>query len=139
MVTGMRADRLRAKKDREPCRCPACGMIFNGLNCPGCGFQAQPGMRKSRPVVSMTGTARELIGDIFQPRRVMTRPGGQDLWVKMYFRSLKGKGIKTFRAAEALFAYENNWEWPDRNWPFMPKLSDDWFKLIPDVPREDLT
>ena len=41
--------------------------------------------------------------------------------------------------AVALFAYENNWQWPDPAWPLMPKGPLDWYRLVSDVPESKLT
>ncbi len=138
MIAGLRADRLRNKAEtgeKEPYRCPACGMILMGPRC-HCGYQ---GGKRSRPVVQADGSLKELSGDIFRPRRISQHPEGPDLWRKMYHRSRTGKGRRTFRAAAALFAYENNFAWPDPSWPLMPKQPEDWFRHVEDVPPERLT
>jgi hypothetical protein len=87
----------------------------------------------------MDGSLVEMHGDIFRPRRVYGHPNGPDLWKRMYFRSLQPKANgRTFRAAAALFAQENKWGWPDRNWPFMPVSDYDLYLPVRDVPREML-
>ena len=137
MVAGLRAQRLRDKKEREPMRCPGCGRICSFWRCP-CGYEF--GNRKvSRPVVSTDGSLKELTGDIFEPRRICTRPDGVKLWEQMYWRSRTKKGARTFAAAFALFAYENNWTWPSREWPLMPVEDLDVHRLVADVPMERLT
>jgi hypothetical protein len=135
MVAQMRAELFREKKEKEPWRCPGCGQIRTGKTCE-CGYVL--GAKASRPVVTMEGDMKEMIGDIHRPRRVDTRPAGVQLWEKMYFRSLRGKGIKSFAQARALYAYENNWMWPDKRWPLMPMYEEDFFRLVGDVPRERL-
>jgi DNA repair protein RadD len=136
MVSGLREERLRKKHEREPFRCPKCGRIISIYRCP-CGFEVKPGT-KSRPVVTTDGELVEHHGDIFKPRRVMQRDG-RALWEKMYYRSRTDRGARTFRAAAALFAYENRWQWPDPAWPLMPVNELDWFRLVSEVPHEDLT
>ena len=61
------------------------------------------------------------------------------MWEKMYFRSRTKKGERTFRAAMALFARENYFQWPDPTWRFMPKREIDKYRLVSEVPREHLT
>lgn len=139
---GLRAERLRAKKNPHPFRCPQCGRIWSiGTKClpawGGCGFELGR-QRMARPVVSIEGELKELSGDIFKPRRISRDSRGPAIWERMYWRSRTGKGERSFRAAMALFAYENNWSWPDPNWPFMPIDEKDVFKLVVDVPRERL-
>lgn len=131
-----REDDLRAKREREPRRCPKCTQVLAGDKCP-CGYQL-PQREKSRPVVQSDGTLKEMVGDIFGPRRITTRPDGPSIWKKMYYRSKTDKGAKTFRAAMALFAYENNFGWPNPDWPFMPRYTDDFYRLVKDVPEENL-
>ena len=60
------------------------------------------------------------------------------VWERMYYRSKTEKGQRSFTAAEALFAYENNWQWPDRSWPLMPKNPNDFYKDVADVPMDQL-
>lgn len=135
MISGMREERFRAKVDREPARCPQCARIIGGLSCP-CGYKIELGTPKSRPVVMADGTLKQMRGDIFQPRRVAKDPKLKDVWIQMYYRSRNAD--RTFRAAEALFAKENNWQWPDRLWPLMPIDSLDFFKDVKAVPVERL-
>ena len=135
MIAGLRADRLRQKKEREPWRCP-CGRIMAGGKACECGREIPP--KKSRPVVMEDGSMRELNGDIFRPRRIYGGNDGRSRWEKMYWRSRNGKGIRTFRAAMALFSHENNWGWPDPTWPYMPIHELDFYQLVPDVPQERL-
>ncbi len=138
IVSGLREERMRSRADREPIRCPRCGLILGGSKCLGCGF-VLTGSAKSRPVVQADGSLKEMHGDVFQPRRISQKPNGPQLWERMYHRSRTGKGQRTFRAAMALFAQENNWGYPDPSWPLMPVDPVDWFKLVKDVPRERLT
>ena len=92
--------------------------------------------RKSRPVVQQDGTLKEMVGDIFKPRRVAS-PSLEGKWRAMYYRA-KNRGA-TFRAAFALFAKENNWGWPDMNWRLMPTNEWDMWLSVNDVPTERLT
>lgn len=135
MVSGLREERLRQKKDREPFRCPQCAKILSSMSCP-CGFQVTAG-KKSRPVVQSDGTLKPMSGDIYRPRRVTRIPNAAQVWERMYHRSIKAG--RTFRQAEALFAQENNWGWPPRDLPLMPTNELDWFRKVSEVPRERLT
>ena len=136
MVYGLRADRLREKKEQEPRRCPQCSRICLARRC-CCGYEFPYG-KASRPVATTDGSLKEMVGDIFKPRRISSNPNGPKLWEQMYHRSCTEKGAKTFRQAAALFAYENNWSLPDPGWPFMPTEPLDQFQLVKDVPREML-
>lgn len=118
----------------EPLRCPQCSRIIGGGRCP-CGYA---GNKFARVVTQSDGRLVELNGKVFKPRRITQRPDGPKLWERMYYRSRTGKGARTFRAAMALFASENNWGWPDPKWPFMPRNELDTYRLVGDVPREDL-
>lgn len=135
MVAGLRGERIRKKREMEPWRCP-CGRIMIGGKACECGRPIPP--KKSRPVVMADGELREMVGDIYRPRRVYSRPDGRKKWESMYFRSRTEKGNRTFRAAMALFAKESHFGWPDSTWPFMPKDEMDSFLLCSDVPRERL-
>jgi superfamily II DNA or RNA helicase len=142
IVAGRRADELRkAPSEAKPSRCPACGMIqvWKSAVCQDCGHECRPGAKRSRIVVQTDGTLREMMGDIFKPRRTYSASNGPALWKRMYYRSKqpKAKG-RTFRAAAALFAMENNWGWPDPKWPWMPYNPEDWFQRVVDVPEDML-
>ena len=132
---GLRAERMRQKLDREPWRCPQCAQIMVSRACE-CGFEIKG--KRSRPVVTEQGELIEYQGDIFTPRRVSKRPDGPAKWKKMYWRSRTAKGKRTFAAAEALFAAENNSQWPDRHWPLMPKDPLDFYRKVADVPMDRL-
>jgi DNA repair protein RadD len=131
----IRAERLRTKKDREPCRCPRCGLILSVMKCV-CGYEVEA-RKKTRPVIQANGEERILEGDAFRPRRLTTNPEAAKIWERMYYRARKS-GM-TFAQAEALFAVENNWGWPPRDLPFMPKNWLEGFKRrVADVSREEL-
>ncbi len=134
MISGIRAERMRSKEEREPFRCPRCALIIMGTKCP-CGFEVKMGKR-SRPVIQSDGSLKEMVGDIYKPRRISTKPNAAQLWRTMYYRSIKAD--RTFCAGAALFAMENNWGWPSRDLPLMPKNELDWYKKVKDVPREAL-
>ena len=62
-LAGQRADRMRNKEEREPCRCPQCGQIINKRQC-SCGWLAT---KRSRYVVQSNGTLKQMTGDVFRP------------------------------------------------------------------------
>lgn len=134
MCAGVREDRFREKKDREPCRCPGCGLVLAGLSCPGCGFKIDP-RKKSRPVVQHDGELRDVEGDVYQPRRERFEPDTTKLWQSMYYRAKNG-GM-TFRQAAGLFAHEHRYH-PPRDLPLMPQDPRDWYRQVSDVPRDQL-
>jgi hypothetical protein len=141
LVSAMREDAFRKPpgdpdKPPEPLRCPRCFRVLARPACP-CGWELRGG-RKSRPVVQADGTLREVTGDVFRPRRISQAPDGPKLWAVMVKRSCTDKGNRTFRAAMALFAHENDGRWPDPSWPLMPKNPDDVYCHVKDVPRERL-
>lgn len=134
MVAGMREDRMRQKREAEPVLCPNCKQVLNRPVC-ACGWECKSST-KSRPVIQANGDLKEMHGDIFRPRRINQNPLAHKLWERMYWRAKKS-GM-TFRQAEALFAMENNWGWPDRQMPLMPKNELDWFRKVEDVAKESL-
>lgn len=156
MVVAMRAERCREKKcvkcgtllgslltcsrcghynETEPWTCRGCGKVVRTAKC-DCGFQFGP--KRSRPVVTTDGDLMEMTGDVFVPRRLCRKPNGEAIWRQMYYRSLRGRGIKTFNQARACYARENNWGWPPKDWPLMPIDEMDFHRLVPDVPMERL-
>lgn len=134
-ISGLHLDSFRDKSHKEPQRCPHCERIFNGMLCP-CGYEVPKGSKRVRPVVQIDGTLKEMTGDIYRPRQTMQNQSGAKIWERMYYRSRKAG--RTFRQAEALFAMENNWQWPDKSWPLMPIDNMDRYARVDEVPRERL-
>jgi superfamily II DNA or RNA helicase len=138
-MLGMHGDRSR--KLPRPSPCPQCKevQIWKSATCQFCGWVAKPGAKVSRPVVQTNGELREMVGDVWKPRRVYTRPDGPAKWKRMYYRSRqpKAKG-RTFRAAMALYATENYFAWPDTRWPYMPIDEFDRYRRVIDVPEDCL-
>lgn len=121
--------------EKPPACCPICRAILTGRVC-RCGYA---GDKRARQVVQADGSLREMTCDVFRPRRISTKPNGAQLWERMYHRSRTKAGDRTFRAAAALFAAENEWGYPDPAWPFMPTDPMDWSRKVADVPLERLT
>lgn len=138
-IAGRREDAMRAKQAKEPFLCPQCGRVLSLPRCP-CGWVVPVGFRKARPVLQTNGQLRMIYGDVFKPRRLA--PATPDMiqdWQTMYFRGRNMKNRdQTFRAAEALFAMEHGWQWPDRRWPMMPVNPADFVLPIKRVPKERL-
>lgn len=139
LLAAKREDALRERVVAEPFACPQCKTVLNNkgqiVKCPQCGFEIIYSKR-SRPVYQQDGSLTEMVGDIFRPRKVCQDQSKAKVWERMYYRSKNSD--RTFRAAEALFAQENNWEWPSRAWPLMPKFTNDFYRKVSDVPRENL-
>jgi superfamily II DNA or RNA helicase len=136
MVTSLRQERLRDKKESEPIVCPSCGHVRSGGDtCRQCGHKTT---RKSRVVVQATGELKEVEGEIYKPRRVKELPDTEKIWRQCYMRAKNSKNGMTFRQAEGLFFYENHY-YPPRNLPFMPVHEADWFRKVKDVPVHDLS
>jgi superfamily II DNA or RNA helicase len=134
IVSECREERMRQKKEREPIVCIRCTMIrMSGSVCPGCGYEQHS---RSRMVIQASGNLKEMAGDIYNPRRTMKSPTAGSIWKNHYYRA-RNRGA-TFNQARALFAYENNWQWPPHDLPLMPIEERDWFKRIKDVPVERL-
>lgn len=134
ILHGMREERLRNKEEKEPFLCPACKQVLARSECP-CGFKVT---RKVRPVVQENGTIREHEGDIYKPRRVLSKPDTQKVWEGYFYRARKSRNRMTFRQAEGLFFYEQHY-WPPRDLKFMPQDRFDWFLPVADVPFDRLT
>ncbi len=133
-VAQLRADALRTKKEPEPSRCPKCGQIIQTKVCP-CGFEVHT---RVRPVVQSDGTLKEMVGDIYKPRREAKFVGAEGKWEKCYWRAKNSKTKMTFFQAEALFAMENYYSWPSRAWRMMPMHADDMVRSVVSVPSERL-
>lgn len=136
-VVGIRQDAIREGRQRPPFACPGCSRILTQKRCPGCGHEVTS-YTQPRSVVQVDGELRQLKGDLFPPRRVSQRPDGPAIWKRMYYRSRTEKGARTFAAAMALFARENQWGWPNRDWPYMPVNPEDIYRKVADVPMSDL-
>jgi len=162
-VCGVRADRLRQKlcarcgsplvggpickeccwlNEVEPRRCPECALILVRGHCESCGWDSKD-HKPTRPVITTDGRMVELAGDIFRKRPVCKSNRGPADWARFVkYRSGPTKADPnrrpTFAQLEALFAQEHHWQWPDRNWPWMPKDSVDIYRRVADVAQEDL-
>ena len=113
---------------------------------PECG-EAVPGVQhvsalRRRVILQTDGELKPMDGDIYRPRRVVRFPGVDEEWQRMYWRGMsrcrKGDKGATFLALEALFAYENSWQFPPHDLPFMPRERADWFRPVDEVPRDRL-
>lgn len=128
-----RADNFREKIDREPVLCPQCKRVLNRFQCP-CGFKLNP-TAKTRPVIQADGSMVEHRGDIFPARKRQEKADTVKLWTTMYCRAYQGD--MTFRQAEALFCRENFY-YPPRTLPLMPKDPGWWYAKVKHVPTEEL-
>lgn len=136
IVSGLREQRIRDRKDPEPIVCPKCnGVRLGGKTCGQCGFEYT---KKVRMVVQHDGTLREMKGDIFRQRRVAERT--EDLeksWssrVAAVRRSKKATVKRmTFMQLATTFARDHNWQYPPRDLPSMPVRELDWFRPVAEV------
>lgn len=136
MVSGMREQRLREKKEREPITCPECGFIrLAGPKCTACGFEHSKRVRK---VMQIDGTLKAHEGEIYKPRRVKQLPDTEALWRRCYMRAKHSKNGMTFNQAMGLFFYENHY-YPPRDMPYMPTRETDWWSKVKNVHPADLT
>ena len=136
-----RADSIREKKKPEPIVCPNCSSVrLRGSKCVTCGYFATGGQRR---VITASGTLKmQSIGEFRQKRyqtkteRNMSEWRGRVLGVK---RSRKPNvRMTTFAQLSARIALDNNYQYPGRDWPLMPKNQADFFRRICDVPMEKL-
>lgn len=135
MVSAMREERLREKKEAEPIVCPECGSVrASGPVCTACGHRTE---RKSRRVMQLDGSLIEHEGDIFRPRKVKEVSNTLKLWEGVYWRAKKSPKGMTFNQAYALF-YQDYDYWPPRSLPMMPRLDSDWHRKVRDVPYPSL-
>lgn len=136
MLAGWREERIRAKLEPEPFRCPKCAAIMTrGPTCKECGFAFSG--KRSRPVVMSDGEIKEQTGDIYPERKRVEKPDTQKRWTQSYFQAKASKNGMTFRQAEGLFAHKWHY-WPVRTLMWMPREPFDWVQKVADVPRERL-
>lgn len=134
-TTGLRMEAMREKPDMEPIICPKCGMgRLSGPKCIKCGYEYQ---KRSRTVVQINGDLKKVEGATFRPRRIANKPDTQRKWEQMVYRAKSKKWNATFNQAEALF-YRENFYYPPRTIPLMPKEPSDWFERVASVPKERL-
>jgi superfamily II DNA or RNA helicase len=157
VLAGLREEALRAKKCQrcgyrplvsplcprcrtanvtEPMTCPECKRVLTGLRCP-CGYVIEY-TKRTRTVIQVNGLPKEMPGDIYRPRRVYQGDDAAQKWERMYYRARSKKWNASFAQAAALFAAENNWNYPGRDLPLMPRQESDWFRPVSQVPRERL-
>ena len=134
-TTGLRIEAMREKPDMEPIICPKCGMgRLSGPACLKCGYEYH---KRSKTVVQIDGTLRQVEGATYKPHYTTRKPDTEKKWNTMYHRAKSQKWDATFRQAAALFFYEERY-WPPNNLPLMPKTKEDWFSKVRDVPKERL-
>jgi superfamily II DNA or RNA helicase len=135
MVSGVRQERMREKKEREPITCPECSLIrMAGPSCPGCGHTSN---RRTRKVMQIDGQLVEHEGEIYKPRKIRQKPDTEALWLKCYHRAKRSRNGMTFNQAYGLFVYENRYS-PPRNLPLMPIDDTDWFRKVKHVSTSNL-
>lgn len=134
-ITGMRQDAMREKPELEPIICPKCGMgRLSGPTCIKCGYASH---KRSRAVVQIDGSLKYQEGPSFRPRRIKVEPDTEAIWRQCYHRAKNKKWDATFNQAEALF-FRENYYYPPRTLPLMPKNAGDWYEKVADVPTDRL-
>ena len=137
VVTSVREERMRKKKEPEPIVCGKCGACrLSGPLCHTCGHRCTG---KSRMVIQTDGKLVEHKGDIYRPRRTYERPNVEQLWESYYYRAKRSRNGMTFNQARALFAMEHNYMYPPDGLKLMPRTEADWFRRVRDVPVAELT
>lgn len=130
-ITGERVELFKTKKLAEPVVCPNCKRARPGgsVTCPNCGHVIKT---RSRIVIQIDGTLKEMKGDIFRERRYAADSDKlRQAWVACVMRS-RAKN-KTLAQARGLFQYENNWLCPQPDWPYMPANDKDWYRKVADL------
>ena len=127
----------RGEQDIEPIVCPKCGKCrASGIAClnKDCGYQSET---RTRKVLQINGRLREIVGDVYRPRKVSNRPADVKKWISCYWRCMNAKRPMSFRQAEHMFKRENGTH-PDPSWPMMPLSPSDMHLKVRDVPRDRL-
>lgn len=136
MVSGMRQERMREKKEQEPLVCPQCQYVrLAGPKCPQCQYEHT---RRSRKVMQLDGSLKEQEGEIYKPRRIKELPDTERIWTQCYMRAKNSRNGMTFNQAYALFFVENYY-YPPKHLPFMPTRETDWYRPVRKVSAADLT
>lgn len=134
-TTGIRQEAMREKPDLEPIICPRCHAArLSGPKCLQCGHEYQ---KRSRVVVQVDGTLKEVEGASFKPHRTKMMPDTAKKWKEMYYRAKSDKWDATFNQAIAYF-FRENYYYPPKNLALMPKEPADWFEKVKRVPSERL-
>lgn len=135
-ASSLHMDRMREREELEPIRCPKCGAERrSGAKCWKCGYEAPQGERR---VMQEDGTIRKVKGELIRKPRRQTRPNTERLWTNMFYGYRKKKVNQSFLQMEAFFFREHGYK-PERNLPFMPRRTIDWYAKVHEVPMEALT
>lgn len=124
---------IRDGKEKEPIRCPKCGMErLSGINCPGCGFAHEKGRRR---VIMEDGSLKEIEGRMIRPKHVKMTSDTQEKWTRLYF-AYRRKGLdKSFKQMLGFFVHEHGYH-PPLNLDYMPKNDFDWYAKVKNIGPE---
>lgn len=140
-VSGERANELREKPERQPYLCPKCHLALKGPFCDpafgGCGYTCDP-RRRVRPVLTTDGRLVQHAGLMYRPRTTYKSLDGPGKWKRVYENSFKIDKDLTFNQRCFVFAKDNNWQWPDPTWPYMPKHPNGFYRVVRHTPRDQL-
>lgn len=135
IATGMRMQGIREGAEPMPIVCPKCSSIREwGRECHKCGFAFQ---KNSRPVLQTTGKLLSQPIPQFLPRRTSDSESLKRAWCARVRNTLKSNRAdirnRTLAQIEAAFAMDNNWIYPSRDFPMMPRREIDWFMPVCEV------
>lgn len=139
MAAGIRKEQLRQNQEWQPINCPKCnGIRMGGLKCHHCGHEVVK-IARTRPVLQVNGTLKPMSIAELRERRYLTKSERLiKQWSGKVWGARKHKPDRTFAQVYANFARENNWRYPPRDLPMMPKQLEDWFRPVGNVPLERL-
>lgn len=131
-----RKHRLRNRDDPSPIVCPKCFAVRTfGRECPECGHVTR---RIARLVVQSDGKLREVVGEIYAPKRYAAeKPLSLMRWERCYWQGYHSPTRKTFSEMIGWFARQY-YAWPREHWPRMPKHETDLFRSVRDVDHSRL-
>lgn len=132
-IGARRIEALREKREPEPIVCPECGAVrMKGPSCYKCGHRHDKSVRR---VIQKDGRLRDMVGDIFHPRKVTEKSDTAKLWEKIFWGFRKSG--KTFTQARGYFFHQHHY-WPPDTIPLMPTNAIDWSRKIAEVPFTNL-
>jgi|LUMF01.1.fsa_nt_gb superfamily II DNA or RNA helicase len=134
-IRNQREDRFREKQEKEPVRCPSCGRVMApGSSSCLCGYELPS---STREVIQLSGKVKHVSGDVYAERKRERRSDTEAVWESYYWKAFNSKNRMTFRQAEGLFFMENYY-WPPRDLPKMPKDPELMDMRVCDTDREYL-
>lgn len=135
-LDSMRADEDDPDSIPEPICCPKCMAIrVSGNQCPRCGFQS---LQRSRWVFQANGLLKQVYGKAFKQRRITEKPGQAEEWKGRFIGNRKYHPERTCNQIYANMAREDNWKFPPRDLPGMPRTKRGWYIPVGELSADDL-